>query len=133
MVPRVIGFAGIPRTAKGVSTMLLRRIRRAVLATAVSANGYVPPGAFARAGCPIGNYACVFGMRQASFQPAAYAFRTYTDNRSNCPDGRVTQVGFNFFCTNFGVPAFVPGTAPMFAPYRAAVPYRPGPVSYRFR
>ncbi len=126
--------------------MLPRRIRRAVLTvvgatlltlaiggTSVSANGYVPPGAFVRAGCPVGNYTCLFSMRPTPFQTATYAFRTYTDTRSNCPDGRVTQVGFRFFCTDFGIPAFVPGTAPMFFPYSAAAPFRTAPVYYRFR
>lgn len=37
----------------------------------------------------------------------AYAYRQYTDNRTNCPDGQVTQTPGGYFCTNYGVPAYV--------------------------
>lgn len=37
----------------------------------------------------------------------AYAYRQYTDNRTNCPDGQVTQTPGGYFCTNYGFPAFV--------------------------
>jgi hypothetical protein len=50
-------------------------------------------------------------------------FRQYTDNRSNCPDGQVTQTAAGYFCTNYGVPAFVPGSAPVYAGYPGNVGY----------
>jgi hypothetical protein len=68
------------------------------------------------------------------YAPNAVTYRQYTDNRSNCPDGQVTQTPTGYYCTNYGVAAFVPGSAPTYAGYYPGYPgyagYNPGYAGY---
>jgi hypothetical protein len=84
--------------------------------------------------CPIGYAGYYPGYvgyaAYAGYAPYA-AFRQYTDNRSNCPDGQVTQTGAGYFCTNYGVPAFVPSSVPVYTGYVGYAGYYPGYLAYR--
>jgi hypothetical protein len=52
-------------------------------------------------------YAGYYGYGYAYGYAPSVAYRQYTDNRTNCPDGQVTQTPGGYFCTNYGVPALV--------------------------
>lgn len=82
--------------------------------------------------CPlsVGYYPGYAGYLGYGFAPNAVVYRQYTDNRSNCPDGQVTQTPTGYFCTNYGIPAFVPGTAPVYAGYPGYAGYFPGYAGY---
>jgi hypothetical protein len=63
------------------------------------------------------NYGWGWGWNGWYGYPTTFGYRQYTDNRSNCPDGQVTQSGAGYFCTNYGVPAFVVNNGNYIFPY----------------
>jgi hypothetical protein len=90
--------------------------------------------------CPLVGYASYYpgyvGYNGYGYAPYV-AYRQYTDNRTNCPNGQVTQTPGGYFCTNYGVQAFVvngnaplvyaggfyPGYAGYYPGYRGYYPY----------
>ncbi len=64
--------------------------------------------------CPVSYPGYVAPYYAGYYGYAPYvAYRQYTDNRTNCPDGQVTQTPGGYFCTNYGGSAFVVnGNAP---------------------
>jgi hypothetical protein len=87
--------------------------------------------------CPVGYagyYPGYVGYYNYGYAPNYLAYRQYTDNRTNCPDGQVTQTPGGYFCTNYGIPAFVVNNAvpvayagyyPGYAGYYPYLVYRP--------
>lgn len=77
--------------------------------------------------CPVGYAGYATYPRYAGYYGYApyVAYRQYTDNRTNCPDGQVTQTPGGYFCTNYGGSAFVVnGNAPYgYAGYVASPRY----------
>jgi hypothetical protein len=141
-----MNVASMARPFQASARWLIAGLIAAALFAAAMVHG-TPVGAAVWCGgqyttyCPLGYAGYTPGYAGSyvyGYAPTNVAFRQYTDNRSNCPDGQVTQNGAGYFCTNYGVPAFVVnGNAPVtyagypgYAGYAGYAGYYPGYAAY---
>lgn len=95
--------AGFYCTANGqpaASSLSYPALNGGYVPTATS--GFVPT--YTPGGVPAYNYGNAPGYSYG--YNGAAALRQYTDDRSNCPNGEVTETASGFYCTTNGQPAF---------------------------